>query len=144
MELDASNPVVALCAEGMMAEGGDGPDAARAIFERAWELRRDDVDAAIAAHYLARQQPTPELTLAWNERALRHAEASGDARVRGFFPSLHLNLGRSHEDLGDLPQAREHYGLALEHADALGDDGYGAMVRRGVDAGLRRVAAAAG
>jgi hypothetical protein len=142
VQLDPDNPVVALCAEGMMAEGGAGPEAARVLFERAWELRRDDVDAAIAAHYLARQQPTPELRLAWNERSLRHAEAAGEERVAGFFPSLHLNLGRSHEDLGDRERARTHYELALAHAEALGDDGYGDMVRRGVEAGLRRVGAA--
>lgn len=125
-----------------MAEGGAGADAARALFVQAWELRRDDVDAAIAAHYLARQQPTLKLTLAWNERALRHAEAAGEEAVAGFFPSLHLNLGRSHEDLGDGERARTHYELALAHAEALGDDGYGDMVRRGVEAGLRRVGAA--
>jgi tetratricopeptide (TPR) repeat protein len=141
VQLDADNPVVALCAEGMTAEGGAGPEAARALFEQAWELRRDDVDACIAAHYLARQQPSPELTLAWNERALRHAEAAADDRIAGFFPSLHLNLGKSHEDLGDRGRAREHYERALAHADALGDDGYGDMVRRGVEAGLRRVGA---
>lgn len=143
--MDPDDPIVKLCADGMMAEGRGEPEAARALFQQAWDERDGDVHAAIAAHYLARQQTTPAATLEWNERALEHALAAGDdPRVRGFFPSLHLNLGKSHEDLGDHDRACEHYALAQARSDALGDDGYGAMVRRGVAAGLRRVEAAGG
>lgn len=136
--MDLSNPVVELCARGMAAEATDGADAARRLFEEAWERRSDDFDACVAAHYLARQQPSAEQVLDWNARALRHAEMSRDPRVRGFFPSLHLTLGRSFEDLGDLANAREHYTSAQRCLDALDDDGYGAMIRRGVAAALLR------
>lgn len=142
--MDADNAVVQLCGEGMMAEGSGDPETARKLFQQAWNRRADDFEASTAAHYLARHQPTPAATLDWNERSLAHAEAAaaaGDERVRGFFPSLHLNLGRSHEDLGDAERAREHYARAEQCLDLLDDDGYGSLVRRGVAAGLERVGA---
>ena len=71
--IDQVNPVVSLCAEGIAAEGT--PAEARRLFELAWAARRDDYDAAVAAHFLARHQPTPEETLRWNTLAVQHAEA---------------------------------------------------------------------
>jgi SAM-dependent methyltransferase len=113
-----------------------------ALFERAWELRTDDFDACVAAHYLARHQPDPASALEWNARALRHAEAAGSERVRGFFPSLLLNLAKAYEDVGDLAAAALHYERAAEAARELPDDGYSAMIRRGISSGRARVAAA--
>ena len=78
-------------------------------FERAWAERVDDLDACIAAHYLARVQPDARSTLEWNERALSHARRVDPGLVRGFMPSLHLNLGKSYEDTGDLPRAAASY-----------------------------------
>ncbi len=97
--IDPTNPVVALCAEGMAAEGT--PAEARRLFERAWEARRDDYDAAIAAHFLARHQPNAADTLHWNALAVRHAEAVPGGRAAGFLASLYLNLGDAHASAGD-------------------------------------------
>lgn len=66
---DPDNPVMQLCAAGMQVDGE--PDKARPLFEQAWNARRDDFDASVAAHFLARHQPTPAATREWNERALR-------------------------------------------------------------------------
>lgn len=104
---DPDNPVIQLCAEGMAIEG-DAP-AARELFAKAWELRRDDYDASIAAHFVARHQPTPDDTLHWNELAVRHAEAVADDRAKPFLSSLYLNLGESQRVLG---QHREAIGSA--------------------------------
>jgi hypothetical protein len=111
-------------------------------FERAWEARVDDYDACIAAHYLARVQPDARSALEWNRRALAHARLVDPERVRGFMPSLHLNVGKALEDAGELEAARAAYLEASACLDALDDDGYGAMVRRGVASGLERSAAA--
>jgi hypothetical protein len=132
--LDPANPVIRLCAEGM---AGD-PTA----FERAWEARVDDYDACIAAHYLARVQPDARASLEWNRRALAHARRVEADRVRGFMPSLLLNVGKALEDAGEHATARATYLEAAECLDALDDDGYGAMVRRGVASGLARVGGA--
>jgi hypothetical protein len=126
----------------MMAEGQGRGDDARDLFEQAWAARKDDFDACVAAHYLARHQPSPEETLRWNREALSRAEKVGDDRVRGFFPSLYLNLGRSYEDVGDPGEARRIYALAAEKLGVLGDNGYGDMVRRGIAEGRRRTSPA--
>jgi hypothetical protein len=80
----------------------------------AWEARQDDYDACIAAHYLARFQDSPEESLRWNQLALQHANLVGDDRVKDFYPSLYLNLGRSYEVLGNQAETQRYYGLAAE------------------------------
>lgn len=139
--MDPDNPIVQHCVEGMKAEGAGRPDEARALFTRAWEARTDDWEACIAAHYLARHQPTPEDTLRWNQEALRHADAVTDDRVDGFYPSLYLNLGHSHEQLGNLPAARRCYGLAAAQSGELPDGRYAGIVQQGIENGQRRVGA---
>ena len=77
--IDPTNRVVALCAEGMAMEGS--PADAMRLFEEAWASRTDDFEAAIAAHYVARHQPTPADTLHWNALAVHHAELVLDRRA---------------------------------------------------------------
>ncbi len=139
--VDPDNPVVKLCVEGMRAEGAGRPDDARVLFARAWDARTDDWEACVAAHYLARHQPTPQDALRWNQEALDRAHGVTDDRVRGFFPSLYLNLGHAHEQLGDLDQARRFYDRAAAESAALPDDRYGSVVRQGIRNGQGRVPA---
>lgn len=138
--MDPDNPVVRLCAEGMQAEGRGDLEAAKALFEQAWEARDDDYDASVAAHYVARHQESAADVLLWNERALEHADAVGDERVRGFYPSLYLNLGWAHEQLERPREAQRFYVLAAGAQEELGDDAYGDVVRDGVRRGLQRIA----
>ncbi len=143
--MDPNNPVVKLCTEGMRAEGEGRPDAARELYEQAWSRSTDDFEASAAAHYLARQQPNVGETSHWNGVALERADdavAAGDEGVRGFYPSLYANMGKSHEDLGDADEARRCYEQAAKTAEDLPDDGYGNMVRRGIQNGLGRTGSA--
>ena len=122
-----------------MAAEGEGRRAdAKALFEQAWDTSRDDFEACIAAHYVARHQVTPEAAFEWNERALRRAEAVGDERVRDFLPSLYLNYAHSLEQLGRIAEALHHYELAAARLDTLPPSGYASLVRSGVTAGQRR------
>ena len=139
--MDPDNPIVRLCVKGMEAEGAGRHDDARALFIQAWDAHTDDWEACIAAHYLARHQPTPEDTLRWNQEALDRAAAVADVRVHGFYPSLYLNLGHSHEQLGNLAEARRFYDLAAAEAKRLPEDRYGTTVRQGVKNGQGRVGA---
>ena len=127
-----------LCAAGMAAEGEGRGAEAKALFEQAWAASRDDYEACIAAHYVARHQPTPEAAFEWNERALRRAEAVGDERVRGFLPSLHLNYAHSLEQLGRTSEACAYYDRAAAGLDGLPPGGYANLVRTGVTAGQQR------
>ncbi|GIH22734.1 hypothetical protein Aph01nite_10440 [Acrocarpospora phusangensis] len=135
--MDPTNPVIQLCAQGMQAEvEGRGSDAAD-LFRQAWDKAGDDYEACIAAHYLARHQSTPEDILRWNQECLDRADRVGDERVRGFYPSLHLNLARAHQDLGASGKAREHY---LSAAECIGDAAEGPYrdgIRFAVADGLR-------
>lgn len=138
--MDPDNPVVALCAQGMEAEGDGRAADALALFAEAWRRRTDDYEACVAAHYVARHQDTPELTLHWNRLAVDHADAVGDDRVRGFYPSLYLNLGRSYEDVGDRAEAARWYARASERLADVPADAYGNLVRHGVSRALARTA----
>ena len=111
-KMDLTNPVIKLCIEGSRAEFEHRHDDARALYQQAWEAHRDDYEACIAAHYLARFQESPEETLRWNELALEYAKAVQDERVKGFYPSLYLSLGHEHEILGNLDKAQKFYQLA--------------------------------
>jgi tetratricopeptide (TPR) repeat protein len=137
--MDPNNPVVKLCAQGIEIEMKGRRDEARSLYLQAWELRQDDVDACIAAHYVARHQETPAEVLRWNELALTHAISASADSVRSFLPSLYLNLGKSYEDLGDTSRARELYEQGERCISDVPDGGYAEVVRQGLDNALQRV-----
>ena len=130
MTIDPDNPIVKLCAAGMMVEGM--PTEARALFEQAWAVRRDDYDACIAAHFLARHQPTANETLYWNTLAAQHAEAVTDGRADGFFASLYLNLAASFKEVNRMTEARDGLALAVKHLAAVPEGGYRDFVAMGI------------
>lgn len=137
--MDPKNPVVGLCTRGMQAEGIGDLEGARLLYIQAWEASQDDFDACVAAHYLARHQESPDEALRWNQEALDRAEAVGDERVAGFYPSLYLNLGWSHESLGDLEKAKACYQLAANRLGNLPEGPYRNTVEDGIARGLKRV-----
>jgi hypothetical protein len=83
----------------------------------------DPLHAVTLAHYLADLQDDPAAELEWDLRALHAADGLTDERarryhhslaVRGFYPSLHLNLAADYAKLGDAASARRH----LDRAEA--------------------------
>ncbi|MCA1007267.1 hypothetical protein LCL87_16210 [Rhodococcus hoagii] len=122
--------------------GRDGDtDAARAALLDLWAeitLSGDPFHRCTLAHYLADLYDDPAQALMWDVRALdaadnltndRVQEHHASLAVRGFYPSLHLNLADNLRRLGSFDAARSHLDAAAEYLDALGDDGYGAMIR---------------
>jgi tetratricopeptide (TPR) repeat protein len=110
--MDTNNPVIQLCLAGVRAEFEHQPEQARAFYQQAWETRRDDYEACVAAHYVARYAENPVEALRWNQIALECAEAVKDGRVEAFYPSLYLNMGQAHENLGNQEKAQEYYDRA--------------------------------
>jgi hypothetical protein len=120
-------------------------DGARALFLRIWDELRDEGDAlhrCALAHHLADVQDDPREELAWDLRALTAADSVTEERarqagvagsVRGFYPSLHLNLGDVYRRLGDRKRAREHLERGRAAAGVLDDDGYGKMIKGGLE-----------
>jgi len=136
--MDPDNPVIRLCVQGVEAEQQQRLDDARALYENAWRAARNDVEACIAAHYIARAQPEPMQMLWWNQIALARADASRDEYVRSFYASLHLNLGIANEKLGQIAAARHHYLRASDAIDDVADPEQRLQVLRGIDRGLAR------
>ena len=130
MIIDPDNPVVQLCAAGMAVEGD--ASAALALFLEAWEARRDDYDASIAAHFVARHQATPEETLHWNALAARHAEAVTVGRANELLGSLYLNLGEAHRAVGNQVEAASAAGLARATLEHLLPGGYRDFLGHGI------------
>jgi len=112
--MDAANPVIKLCLAGTHAEFAGRTEDARSLYQQAWQAAQDDYEACIAAHYVARFQPAPEERLHWNREALERANRVKDGSVQEFYPSLYLNLGRSHEVLGNQAEAHRYYDLAAQ------------------------------
>ena len=112
MNLD--NPIIKLCIAGTQAEFDGNLEAACKLYWQAWEAARDDYEACIAAHYVARCQESPTESLHWNQVALERANVVNDDSVRDFYPSLYLNIGRSYELLGDQNKAEKYYSQAAD------------------------------
>jgi tetratricopeptide (TPR) repeat protein len=136
--MDPDNPVIRLCVQGAEAEAQARFDEARALYEHAWRASRDDLEACIAAHYIARRQHNPDQALWWNQIALARADSVRDGSVRAFYASLHLNLGMAHENLGQLAAARLHYERAADTLHDITDDNHRVLVQYGVTRGLKR------
>jgi tetratricopeptide (TPR) repeat protein len=115
--------------------------SARARLAQIWteiSVGGDAFHRCVLAHYLADLYDEPREELAWDLRALEAAGSLTDERVqehhaslriRGFYPSLHLNLADVYRRLGEPAKAREHLEEAVRRVDALGDDAYGDGVR---------------
>jgi hypothetical protein len=130
-------------------------EAARAVFAQVWSdiggESGDPFHRCALAHSMADVQDDANDELVWDLRALEAAEMMTDERaaragvtgpVAGFYPSLHLNLGECYRKLGDLDVARDHLERGQAAAGSLGDDGYGQMIKGGLDRLGERLASA--
>jgi len=119
--------------------------AARVLFARIWDEiggeQGDPLHVCTLAHAMADVQDDVREELVWDKRALvaaglltdqRVAQAGVTLSVAGLYPSLHLNLSECYRKLGDLDRAREHLRHAQDTVGALGDDGYGRMIKDGL------------
>nr|WP_295924930.1 tetratricopeptide repeat protein [uncultured Dyadobacter sp.] len=138
MFFDPENHVVKLCAEGIALEGE--PERAGLYYQKAWDAAVNNEERFIAAHYVARIQPTVLEKLRWDQIALNEALSVDKEYIKAALPSLYLNLGKCYEDRSDFKAAIAHYEQGLTFSKHLNDDGYGTMVKSGLEGGLKRVA----
>ncbi len=134
----------------MLLHAGDREEARNRLGEL-WAEIGEDGDAfhrCTLAHYMADTQDDAGDELAWDLRALAAADGLTDERVarhdssvavRGFYPSLHLNLAADYLKLRRPDAARTHLMRARAVSDVLGDDGYGDGVRAAIDRLERRL-----
>jgi hypothetical protein len=112
MEFDPNNNVVKVCLQGMDMEDKGNPEEASKLFIQAWNESTNDFEKFIAAYYVARHQKNVSDKLKWLETVLQFALKINDDTVYSAFRSLHLNIAKCHEDLGDRDKANKNYELA--------------------------------
>jgi len=139
MGFDPNNKVFQLCSQGMEKEAELEAADARRLFLQAWHEAGNDFEKFVAAHYLARHQESIEAKLKWDELALSLALKLEDITVRVNFPSLYLNIGQCHEELGNFDLAHDQYTRAESYIEYLPDNGYGQMIKAGIKAALTRI-----
>ena len=125
-----------------LALGGDR-DAGAMALAQCW-ARTGDADHArrcVLAHYLADLESDLADEIAWDERALAayaHVDDEdltviGIPHAGGMAPSLHLNLGDGYLRAGRMDEARAQLAAGVAQVEVLGADGYGAMIRQGLE-----------
>jgi rifampin ADP-ribosylating transferase len=139
MLYDPTNPVVQLCARGIEIEHAGDLTQADEIYRQAWQEASCPLEACTAAHYLARVQTDPGESLRWNLLALEQAAFVTGEDIAMIYPSLQLNVAHGYELMGDRTTALAHYELAERACVSLPEDGYGRMIRKGIEAGLGRM-----
>lgn len=137
--MDPDNPIIRLCVQGTECESSGRLAEALEFFMSAWMRSKDDFERCIAAHYVARHQEEPVDALMWNQRSLDHANAVADERIREFYPSLYLNMGKAHEDLGNRDDAKRFYQTAETLLGSLPMGQYSTVVRGAVERALVRI-----
>ena len=124
------------------ALNGDA-SAGREQLRQCWDATGpgDHAPRCVLAHYLADLEPELADEVAWDERALSEFASVGrddltpvgitDTRLLA--PSLHLNLADGYLRSNRPGDARRHLDEGYAAVDLLPDDGYGEMIRRGLD-----------
>ncbi len=130
-----------------------GEDGGREALLQQWAATAagDHAQRCVLAHYLADREPELADEVAWDEVALReHALVHDDAlaaigipTAAAMAPSLHLNLGDGYLRQGRAEEARAQLEAGRASVDTLGDDGYGALVRGGLERLAERLASGA-
>ena len=141
-----TDPTIIRIGEAVQLRHQGERDAARLLFAEIWDEiggeQGDPLHRCTLAHAMADVQDDVHEELLWEQRALAAADLLTDARVAqagvslpvaGLYPSLHLNLSECYRKLGDLGRAREHLEQARATIGALGDDGYGQLIRDGLE-----------
>ncbi|MFD4985008.1 hypothetical protein [Streptomyces sp. NPDC058374] len=152
----AEDPMMTRIGQVAMLQHAGDREEAQERFAALWEEIGPDGDPlhrCTLAHYMADTQQDPAEELRWDLLALQAADGLADDRVsarhtspavRGFYPSLHLNLAADYAKLGRPDTARDHLRRARARVDALADDGYGRLVLGGIERLERELGVAGG
>lgn len=142
--MSTPDPVMAMIIEAVTKSRQGDTASARASLTTLWQSigpGGDPLHRCTLAHYLADLHDDAAESLVWDVRALDAADTLTDTRaqqhdaalqVRGFYPSLHLNLADDYRRLGASAAAHRHLDTARGCMDALGEDAYGATIRAGI------------
>jgi hypothetical protein len=123
MEFSPTNNVVKHCLQGMALEDKGKPDEASRLFLQAWKEATNDFEKFLAAHYVARHQPTVADKLHWLETDLQLALKVNSDAVRAAFTPLYTRIAECYEELHDPDRAAKYDALADSFDDNISDLG---------------------
>lgn len=141
--MTSSDATMTAITEAVLRGRAGATEAAREALTELWDTvgpQDDPLHRCTLAHYLADLHDDPAVALTWDTRALDAARALSDdcaqqhapgVEVRGFFPSLHLNLADNYRQLASFEAAQRELDAAWELVHALPDDDYAAGIRTG-------------
>ena len=125
-----------------LALGGDKQRGRDALSE-CWEATTgaDHAQRCVIAHYMADLQSSLDDEVAWDEAALsQHAHVVdedfapvGITSAAALAPSLHLNLGDGYLRQGRMDDVRTQLTAGIQAVSTLPADGYGALIRSGLE-----------
>jgi hypothetical protein len=157
VEMAGAEPVMVRIGQAVQLGQSGERAAARVLFAEIWQSIGaefgDPLHRCAVAHSMADVQDDVNDELVWDLRALAAADLVTDERaqavgvvgsVAGFYPSLHLNLGDCYRRMGDSVRARAHLNRGMAVVGALADDGYGQLIKGGLDRLARRLESAGG
>jgi tetratricopeptide (TPR) repeat protein len=128
-----------LLERGRVLHSSKRSEESKPFFLEAWDLARETGAGGLAvdaAHMLGIVE-RGEASVAWNEKAIAHAEASNDPRARRWLGSLYNNLGWTYHDAGDPARALGLFQNALAAREAEGRAGLIRIARWCVARALR-------
>jgi hypothetical protein len=136
------DPILARISDALELYNSGRRAEAREAFAVMWADMEygDPFHRCVLAHYMADAQDDPAEELVWDRRALDAADLIARQRpdepslsVLSLYPSLHLNLADVLHRTGNDADARKHLDQARIASDSLADDGYGQMIRHGIE-----------
>lgn len=123
MEFNPNNTVIQLCMQGMNLKDKEKPEEAAGLFLQAWNEATNEFEKFIATWYVAQVQRNVSDRLKWYKAASQLALTVNNDAVKGAFPSLHSNIAKCYEELGDFNNAKKYHDLALASASQPSDKG---------------------
>ena len=123
MEFNPNDPFIQLCIQGMKLQDQNEFNGAAGLFLQAWTKAKNDYDKFIAAWNLAKVQLEVADSLSWYKTALDLAIIVNNEAVSSALPSLHENLAKCYQKLGDSVNAARHDELALASVKQPTDSG---------------------
>lgn len=112
--MDENNRIVKLVNEGMQMEKVDKFDRAQELYTQAWNESSNDWEKCIAAHFVPRNITDLQEKLNWNLVAVNLANKVNNDEVKGYYPSLYVNVGLCYEKLLNYSEAKNYYNLASD------------------------------
>ena len=125
-----------------ISQSGDSKKARILFDEIIPSLGNDPLHNCIFAHYMADVQEEFEKELYWDLKSLECLDNLTDERLKqfnsnlnqkGFYASIYLNIAEDYKKNDMIKNSNKYIKLAEESIGELKEDGYGNMIKHGIE-----------